>query len=77
MTFVNYKEINCKKSKVLQVFSGINTIEKFAELNLPIASYQQRNETRLGHCDIKREMKEGRLLPKVSVIIEIDLSKLR
>ena len=40
MTFVNHKEINCKKSKVLQAFAGINTVEKFANLNLPIAGYQ-------------------------------------
>lgn len=40
MTFVNHKEINCKKSKVLQAFAGINTVDKFANLNLPIAGYQ-------------------------------------
>lgn len=59
------------------MFAGINTVEKFAELNLPIAGYTQRGETRRGNVDIKREIMDGRIHPKVSLLIEIDLGQIK
>jgi hypothetical protein len=45
-------------------------------LNLPIASYQQGSQVRHGHLSIDQEIKDGRIYPKVTILIEIDLSRL-
>lgn len=36
MLFVSYSEIKCDNSKVLQSFAGINSINKFLEMGLPL-----------------------------------------
>lgn len=36
--FVNEREVNPSKSHILKLFSGVNSVSKFLELNLPIAS---------------------------------------
>ena len=37
MIFVSDKEINCKNNNMLDAFTGINSLEKFKALKLPIA----------------------------------------
>lgn len=76
MTFVCHKEINCKKSKVLQAFAGVNSIEKFGKLYLPISGYQQRGQIHRGHVEVNKELKEGNIIDNISILFEIDLSQL-
>lgn len=74
MTFVHFKEINCKKSKVLQAFSGINTLEKFAKLGLPLAGYQQLGQIHRGHVDLAKMIEEEKIINDMTILLEIDLS---
>ena len=71
MVFVSEKEIDCRRSKVLQAFAGINSIKKFLDLGLPLIKYTTEGKgsgTDLGQID--PEMKE-------SVLFEIDLAQVK
>ena len=77
MLFSNHREINSKKSKVLQAFTGINSVHSFAKLQLPIASYQQDEHTHRGHIDIEKAINLGQIKPTSSILFEIDLQRIK
>lgn len=44
MVFVNEKEININKSSVLSKFCGVNSIQKFLQMKIPIKNTSNPNE---------------------------------
>lgn len=44
---------------------------------MPIASYQHRGQIHRGHADIKKEMADGKIVDKISILIEFDLSQIK
>ena len=72
MVFVSEKEIECRRSKVLQAFAGINSIKKFLDLGLPLIKYTAdgKGSSTTDFDKIDPEMKE-------SVLFEIDLTQVK
>ena len=38
MLFVSDRYVDCEKSRVLQAFAGVNSVQKFMEMSLPLSA---------------------------------------
>jgi hypothetical protein len=72
MVFVSEREIDCRRSKVLQAFAGINSIQKFLQLGLPLikSTIEGKGSSTTDFDKIDTKMKE-------SVLFEIDLTQVK
>ena len=71
MLFVSDKEVDCLKSPVLKAFAGVNSIQKFLDLGLPLLQYSQPNEEAMTDLSGLKDLGEK------SVAIEINLQRMK
>ena len=75
MLFVSETEIDCQSSKVLQAFAGVNSIQKFLKLGLPIAKFTLESKGTMGTT--KEDLDSIDVNSKESLLFEIDLKNVK
>lgn len=73
MIFANEREVNVSKSLVLKTFHGINSVEAFLDLGLPIVKYTKPDDI-LGSQDLTEIYKNKK---DENIAFEIDLSQIK